>query len=516
MSKKSVFIFLSLIILTAAFLRLWQIQSIPPGLYSDEAMNGSNALEANESGDYKMFYPENNGREGFFINIQALSVKIFGNEAWALRGVSAIFGILTVLGLYYLAKELTGNKRLALFSSFILATSFWHLLFSRIGFRAIMAPFFLTWAFALLLAAGRKNSWKLSAFAGIAFGLGFHSYIAYRAAPLLLIFPFIKLWKGGQKKIIAVFLLGAFIAAIPLGWYFLKNPSDFFGRTSQLSVFSSDAPLKNLAINSVKTANMLFFYGDANWRHNLAGSPSLWWPVGILFLIGFFWTIIRRKYLLLFLWLIVMALPVVISNEGIPHALRSIILIPPVMLFAGIGLEKTAETVNGWIKKQREKYPQYENQISRIRKELILFLFVFLAAIATTTYTKYFIRWGDNINTYYAFNGRASDIANFLNKVPPQTDKFVIVNVDGVKVKNIPMPAQTVMFLTGSFTEKGQAEKHFTYLLPSELEKIKCSETKNSCFIVSLESDAKLRDRVKQIQPGVRISVFPGFEMLYK
>src|SRR3989344_9433642 len=94
------------VMIIAAFFRFWQITETPPGLYPDEAMNGTNAQEAIRTGDYKIFYPENNGREGLFINIQSLSLRIFGNEPWALRVVSAIFGILTVLGLYLMTREL--------------------------------------------------------------------------------------------------------------------------------------------------------------------------------------------------------------------------------------------------------------------------------------------------------------------------------------------------------------------------------------------------------------------------
>ncbi len=136
MSKKQVFIFLIFIIAIAAFLRLYKLQSFPPGLYPDEAMNGNNALEALKTGPpdggFKWFYPENNGREALFINIQALSVAVFGNEPWALRGVSAIVGILTVLGLFFLTRTLLGNDRTALFAPFCLAVSFWHIMFSRI------------------------------------------------------------------------------------------------------------------------------------------------------------------------------------------------------------------------------------------------------------------------------------------------------------------------------------------------------------------------------------------------
>ncbi|MDO8523101.1 MAG: glycosyltransferase family 39 protein, partial [bacterium] len=146
---------LVIIILLAAFFRLWDLKNIPPGLWSDEAMNGVNTIQANEGGGWKVFYPENFGREGLFINIQALFVKALGHEPWVLRLPSAIFGILTVLGLYLMTKELFFG-RVAVFSAFFMATSFWHINFSRIGFRAIMAPFFLVWGFYFLLLVMRK------------------------------------------------------------------------------------------------------------------------------------------------------------------------------------------------------------------------------------------------------------------------------------------------------------------------------------------------------------------------
>jgi hypothetical protein len=74
-------------------------------------MNGNNALEALETHTFKTFYPENNGREGLFINIQAIFLKFLiplagQTEPWMLRLPSAIFGILTVLGVYLLTKEI--------------------------------------------------------------------------------------------------------------------------------------------------------------------------------------------------------------------------------------------------------------------------------------------------------------------------------------------------------------------------------------------------------------------------
>jgi len=100
--KGRLILILLIILIIAAFFRLWQLDKIPPGLYPDEAINGNEAI----SNPGKVFYPENNGREGLFINLIALSFSIFGVSIWALKIVPAIIGILTVFGLYLLTKEL--------------------------------------------------------------------------------------------------------------------------------------------------------------------------------------------------------------------------------------------------------------------------------------------------------------------------------------------------------------------------------------------------------------------------
>jgi len=82
MSAKFKFFSILAIMLLAAFFRFWGLTQIPPGLYPDEAMNGNNALEAIAHKDWKVFYPENNGREGFFINVQSAFIYFLGNKPW--------------------------------------------------------------------------------------------------------------------------------------------------------------------------------------------------------------------------------------------------------------------------------------------------------------------------------------------------------------------------------------------------------------------------------------------------
>jgi len=510
---------LILIILIASFLRFWDLKNTPPGLWSDEAMNGTNAIQALESGPpaggWKIFYPENFGREGLFINIQALFVKALGHEPWVLRLPSAIFGLLTVFGLYFLTKELL-SVRVALFASFFLATSFWHINFSRMGFRAIIAPFFLVWSFYFLFLAMRKHKEWIFAMAGLIFGLGAHSYIAYRVAPIIALLPLWRFYKNWLKDtgrplgnsvskycapcLIGILIFMAFLAALPLLWYYAQNPADFFGRTSAISIFNLPAgkagstnPLGQFSENLVKTLGMFNFVGDFNWRHNFAGSPELWRPVGILFLVGIWLSLKKFKWpeSFLLLWFGVMILPVALSNEALPHALRAIVLIPPAMIFAALGLD--------WV-------------WANIRPRLRIFIFIFLSAAALQAYSQYFLRWAPNFNVYQAFQTNLTEKARWLNQQPKDIKKYVITDaVDRVDMRGAPMSFQPIIFITDTFYPQKQTEKNIYYLSANNLSGIDCF---GKCVIIPVESRPAIYKTIKQKIPSLRLNTSPGFIIL--
>src|SRR5579863_1289083 len=154
-SRAEIYAILSVILLIAASLRFYGLKTTPPGLYLDEAADGANAVQAWESGDFKVFYPEDNGREGLYINGASVFIHFLGPSAWALRLPAAVFGLLTVLGIYALTAELI-SPLAGLCAAFFLASSYWHVNFSRIAFRAIAAPCFLVWALYILLLAFRR------------------------------------------------------------------------------------------------------------------------------------------------------------------------------------------------------------------------------------------------------------------------------------------------------------------------------------------------------------------------
>ncbi len=495
---------LIVIIALAIFFRFWQFTSIPPGLYQDEAMNGADALTSLNSGEYKVFYHNNNGREGMIMWLDALAIKLFGAEPWVLRLFPAIVGVLAVLGLYFLAKELFGAE-IALVSSFFMATSFWAVNFSRIGFRAgLMVPI-LVWSFYLLFKGFRLQKYIYFIIAGILFGLGFYTYIPFRFAPILALIFLYPLIKQKSKKLwigILVFVGVTFLVALPIGLYFFHHPGDFFSRSSGVSVFSSSSPIKAAAVSIVEALGMFNFVGDFNWRHNYAGAPELFLPVGLLFLLGIWLSIKRFAFedKFLFSWLAIFLLPNILTTEGNPHALRALGTMPAVMIFSGIGLV--------WLYKKIQKYfddkienpvlDKYKNQLLRLKKEIFLFLIMFLIFVGARDFNKYFNLWAFNPNVTSAFSQNQVKIADYLNNLLKETEKYAIWDASDKAMDNgLPVSAQTVYFLT---TEKTK----INYLKSDELNKIKLG--KNGAVIAPLYFDLDLLHNLNKQFPQSRIN----------
>lgn len=477
-TKKYILILLAILAI-AVFFRFWQLDSIPPGLYPDEAINGNQAI----SQPGRIFYPENNGREGFFINLIYLSFSLFGISLWSLKFIPALIGVLTVLGLYLLTKE-TLNKRIALLSSFFLATSFWHTSFSRIGFRAILVPFCLVFLFYFLLRGFRTQ--KLSNFimAGILFGLGFYTYIAFRVAAVLVFIVLISWWLIYRKqnlqkaflRFAIYFLLFTFIVALPLGIYFLKNPQDFISRAGGVSIFAQQSPVKAFGQSLVSHLLMFNFSGDGNWRHNIAGKPVLFWPVGILFLIGLAISIkkclisLRDKNWLLAIsfwllvgWWFIMLLPGILTIEGIPHSLRIIGAMPPTFILAAVGANFLYSKIRQHVKVKPK---------SLMKIGLVACLLILIASFTFGQYWRYFRLWGENPEVKGAFSSDSVKIGNYLNSLPQTTKKYVIVNLPGILVQGIPMPSQTIEFIERTKFKSPQA----IYLVPENIEQIEAGE----------------------------------------
>jgi len=603
MNKRAAFPILLFILVLGAFFRFYLLTKIPLGLYPDEAMNGNNALEAIATRAFKIFYPENNGREGLFINLQALSLWLFGKEPWALRLVSAIFGTLTIGGIYLLTRELFPNKNpdfkaqgskqiidshdknakkfrrwvggfwlargevIALLSSFFLASSFWHINFSRIGFRAITVPFFATYGLYFLLKGLRRGKIFDLVYAGIFVGLGFYTYIAFRFMPFVIALPllwYLRQWLKHDPNIqmapelsassqmapelfqasqtpsqhplhlgdkfksfgslscapcaILLFLFVTFITALPIGWYFLQNPHDFFGRATEVSIFSAESPFREFIISNFKTLGMFFVPGggDCNQRHNINCQPFL--GIGILGFIGALslWQKGGRKeFIFLLVWIFFMSLPATLTREGLPHALRSIGMIPPLTILEGYGAWSLGALVFTWLEKQKIKWPESIKQLERIKKESAILAILLLAAFPLNTYWQYFVRWANSPRTYFAFSTDIWHLGQFLNNQPPEIRKYVVVNLPGVDIRGIPAPAQTVMFATNTFRDEDKVKKNISYIRPEDINDRLIVIAKQKTITAFLNGDDRSLIRLLQKRfPQLKVTAPSDFVIL--
>jgi len=497
---KKIIISLLIILAIASVFRLWQLNIVPPGLYPDEALNANQGIEALMSGEYKVFYPDNNGREGLFINLLGLSFSVFGVGMLSLRIVSVLFGVLAVAGIFFLTKEILHpiieekqREIVALLSSLLLATSFWHTNFSRIGFRAIMVPFILTFSFYFLFKGFRTKKSLNFILAGAIYGIGFHSYISFRLSILMvglaaLCWLYIYFKRKELKKIIIfalLFFIFTLIFAIPIGTYFLQNPQEFMSRATPISVFSQEQPIKSFAISLGGHLTMFNFYGDPNWRHNFSTSPMLPVPLGIAFLIGIAFSIkktislIKYKsfiaatsHLFLLSWFFVMLLPGALTYEGIPHALRTIGVIPVVYVFVSIGLWQVYELIKS-------------------KTDKIIPLILIIAIIVPTAsyeFHKYFYRWAKNPETEAAFTKRFVDVGNYLNTLPIETNKYVIKNEGD-------LPVQTSAFIQQSAGKINNT----MYLPPDKINQIRILN--NDTVIILMRHDDNILQELKTLFP---------------
>ena len=557
-SKTKFFFLLALvaIIFAGGFFRLWQLETTPPGLQYDEAYNGLDGLKAVETSNYRAFYPDNNGREGLYINIVGYSLKIFGVNNFGVRFASALFGILTLIGFAFLAKEMKFSKLTVLLGVFMLAFSFWHLNFSRVVYRGIMAPFLLVWIFyffhkglAVVSKKREENEKKKNSkqtaeiikdhpekvtviigrrllyfgIAGALTGLGFHTYISFRVAPLIfvilasfLIFLSWKRFLGSYWRSIIVFVLTAFMLASPLFVYFARNPADFTGRSNAVSVFNSPDMSFPAALGKSLLWHLgaFFVHGDPNQRHNHNEMPLLPFAWSILFGLGFVFSLreiiltvrnkikkkedenggFQTKFFKASLlgqsifW--VMLIPGVLSIEGIPHALRIIGVIPGVFIIMLIPIEYFLILFEKVRLSNRRKLKPHRWSAVKLAFSGMVFVIIASGLFQVATY---FETWKNDPRTAEAFERELFDLGKLVQNLETEENNFIVV------APEIAISEDHKEFSLKTTTFAGQPRiKNYSFYRP--LDSIKEIPCENS-LIVFQKSDEWLQKQFQEKCP---------------
>jgi hypothetical protein len=355
------------VVLLATVLRVYQLKDVPAGLFCDEAGLGFNAhtiatAGMDENGNRFPLYFWSFGvsyKNPIFIYAAALPVKLLGLDEFSIRLTAALFGIGTVIGIFFLGRTLF-NPWVGLFTALFLAVCPWHLHFSRIAFELIAFPFLFVIGLTFLVqfTQGRRRLGRAMFF----FGLCIYAYqIANLFLPLFLIgFSLLylpDLLRRWRETLLAVVVLAATLT--PVGVFAYRHQQLFTQYIRNTTSLRAEESLQTQAERFARyyqeffSRSFLLESGDPIGRHSVRGFGELL-PLSIPFAIfGAVVALLRRDRAskLVLWWLACYPVAPCLMTE-IPTASRGIIGAPAFCLLAGIGLA-AALRILGWLARWR-------------------------------------------------------------------------------------------------------------------------------------------------------------------
>lgn len=350
--NKLTYFVLAVIAILAGFLRLYKLDQIPASLNWDEVAAGYNAYTianwgADEYGNKFpiVFTSFGDDKHPVHIYLTSIVVKIFGLTDFNIRSTSAIVGVLSVLAIFFLARELFKNNITALFAALFFAVSPYNIHFSRGLWENNFALFFLIAGLAGFYIGLRKSNFLLPLSFAF-FGLSFFSYHSAKiVTPIVVLFVCLLNIKEVFKN--KVNLVLAVIATLFFGLLIIAEPKILgFARINQTK-FSEEQANKaggklNLVFDNYKkhfNYNYLFLAGDQGPRASVKIIGQFYKLDLFLLIIGFISLVLKKKWhalVVILTWVLVSPIPSSVSSIE-PSSIRGIFIIAPILLLSAYG-----------------------------------------------------------------------------------------------------------------------------------------------------------------------------------
>ncbi len=372
---------LIVILILAAFLRLYQISSYP-ALNPDEAALSYNAyslLETgkDEHGDSWPIHFKSFGdyKPGGYVYLALPFIKILGLNTFATRLPNLIFSLFAIYYIYRLILLGTKDTRLATISTFLLAISPWHIHFSRGAWESSTALSLTIMGTYHLLTSLKEKKINLKHLTLSLTLFAFSLYLYHSAriyVPLiglsLFALNFKKLW-ANKERVIKPLILAALIC-LPVTYSFLTSGGST--RFSGVGITADQGPLwrTNELINHHQGAtlptrlhhnklisyslswaqnyfshfngNFLFINGDEVPRSKSPEMGQMYALEIVFLLIGLSIALFAKKNQkmnqLMFLWLLISPLASSLTFQA-PSALRALPLTIPFIYFSALGID---------------------------------------------------------------------------------------------------------------------------------------------------------------------------------
>jgi 4-amino-4-deoxy-L-arabinose transferase-like glycosyltransferase len=347
---------LAIIVLAAIALRFAALDANPGGLFPDEAAEGLDARRIlHDPGFRPVFLAGDGGREALFAYVVAAMFSLLGETTFVLRATAAGLGVAGVLAIWLLARRFGTGAGLA--AAAWAAGSLWLVCVSRDGMRNVLVPLFGALALWALMRWLERRSQGGAILAGALTALAtLYTYQPLKLLPLVIAIWLLWLrrvdrhtWAGIRPNLAAFVAVFLGVAA-PMVVAAVADPANYFGRAVAVTPLNPDVGAGgDLASHVLRTLAMFAVTGDPNPRHDVAGLPLLGWPVFLVALAGLARLWARRRdalHALIGLSLPVFLLPPLVATEGgSPHFLRSLGLAAPLAVAIGLGAVEIVERV---------------------------------------------------------------------------------------------------------------------------------------------------------------------------
>lgn len=417
-------IFIGVFIL-GLILRVYTLDKNPPGFFCDEAAIGYDAYKILQTGkdQYGVPFPIFFRSLGDYKPPLAIYstipfIKIFGLTETGARLQSVFYGMLTLVLLFLIGKEMI-SITFGVWAMLMGAIMPWLIHYNRVAFDYTIYIAFFLLVIYLFLKAKTNRVYIIPAF--VTSAITIYTYQpAKLLAPLLLfglMIIFIKSLLAHKKETILGLIL-FFLFSLP----FLLNirSGDALVRYNLLSVFSTEKPLIKASVNyfTQLSPTYLFTEGEPTFitRHFINGFNPLLLVTAPFLLTGFIYVLksLKQQYAqILLFWTIIYPIAGALTKEG-PFTGRDFIGAPLAALIIALGILKIVEYLAKIISNR------FLSQLATLF--IALSLFINLLIFTDFYFNKYPLYSADLFGWQYG----AREIVTYFAKVENDFDELIM------------------------------------------------------------------------------------------
>jgi len=170
------------------------------------------------------------------------------------------------------------------------------------------------------------------------FALTFYTYLVAQLYSFLFLSCLLVMYRRyflRERRVLMTGLIVYFILSAPYIWVIVTSPM-FFRKASMIFTFANGVNSETLSVFGTNYIthfgpDFLFIHGDPNLRHG-AGTGVIYWVMLPFLAAGIVYSAMadRRRnvfYFILF-WLAAFPLAAALTDDGVPHAMRSLAGVP--------------------------------------------------------------------------------------------------------------------------------------------------------------------------------------------